>query len=225
MLYTDLTELKKVLEVHPLDTVEDAKLSLFAAWASSMIEEFLGRPDFSYAVRTEYYNGTGTQKLLLRHRPVRTSPAIQVYVDEAGYYGAPEGSFDATLTALTYGTDFALQLREEGKPSRTGILVRLRNLWPEPAVRQPGLLSPFLGDPFGNIKVVYGGGYLLDDLPPVFRAACNLLVARLRYLFPLGMELNSDSFEDKSIGIAGERKDYLMSLIKPMLFNYRNWRF
>lgn len=223
MLWTDLRELKAVLDIHPQDSSEDKKLNFFNEWASAWLEETIGR-QLTLKSRTEYYNGTGTQKLVLRHRPVFTTPTIQVFVDEAGFFGSASGAFDAGTTAFTYGTDFCLQIDQDDGSSRSGVLVRINNLWPKPSVRQRGLLSPFIGEGFGTIKVVYSAGYTVDTLPAQLRLACNLLVARLRYIFPLGMEINSDSYEERNIGFVAERDDYILSIVKPMVLQFRNWR-
>jgi hypothetical protein len=223
MLMTDLFELKKVLEIDPQNTVEDGKLSLFVQWATEIIESVLNRPGFTYSSRTEYYSGQGTQKLLLRHRPVYTTPTIQVWVDHHGFYGSSEGAFGGDV--LVYGQDFCVQLDEEGRPSKSGILVRINTFWPRPAVRVDGLLSPFLSEAFGNIKVVYSGGYTVDTLPADFRLATIALVTKMRGFFPTGFELSSDGYMDKNISIIAERRDYLTSLTKQLLFKYRNMRF
>ena len=224
MLLSDIRELKAQLEIDSGDTSEDKKLNFFVEIASSWIEELLNRPGLSYKSRTEFYNGTGTQRLLLRSRPVYTTPTIQVSVDESGYFGQPSGSFD-TNTALTYGDDFYLQTDQEDGTSRCGILIRNGTYWPKPRVRQAGLLAPFLGIGFGVVKVVYSAGYFVDNLPPAIRFACNLLVAKMRHLMPLGLELTSESYEERSMSWVGERKDYLLALVKPMIHPYRNRNF
>ena len=224
MLLTDLRELKKYLDIEPGDTSEDSKLSFFVEHASQWIEELLDRPGLSFKSRTEFYQGTGTQRLPVRSRPVYTSPTVQVFVDDVGYFGSASGSF-ASTTALTYGTDFAVQVDQEDGTSRSGILLRLNDTWPKPQVRQFGYLSPFVWSAQGNVKVIYTAGYTVDTLPSVFRLAVNLLVARMRYLFPLGMEIGSESYEERSISLIADRKDYLIAQIRPMLWNYRNWTF
>lgn len=224
MLWSDLREVKRVLDINPSDHSEDVKLNFFVEWATAWLEETIGRP-MTLKSRTEYYNGTGTQKLLLKTRPVFTNPTIQVFLDEAGFFGSASGSFAAGTTALTYGTDFCLAIDQDDGSSRSGILVRINNLWPLPSIRQRGLLAPFLGEGFGSIKVVYSAGYTVDTLPAQLRTACNLLVARLRYIFPLGMELGSEGYEERSIGLVAERDDYILSVVKPLVFNYRNWKF
>ncbi len=223
MLLTDIRELKTILDIDPDNKAEDVKLNFLVEQASKLIEEYLNRPGLSFNSRTEYYNGTGSQNLLLRSRPVYTDPPIQVFVDEGGFYGSTSGSFDPQQCQLFYGQDFCLKIDQDNGTSRSGILVRLHAFWPRPGVRQQGYLSPFIGTSYGAIKIIYSAGYTVDDLPAPFRLACNTLVARMRYLLPLAMELKSESYEDRAITVATEQKDYLMSLVKGMLVYYRNW--
>ncbi len=220
---SSLQELKVYLEIDKDDRSEDGLLLFLLEVASSWIEELLDRKLFIKS-RTEYYSGTGTSKLLLKSRPVYTSPTIAVSVDDGGYYGEPSGAFDSN-TALTYGTDFAIQLDPgEDGVSRSGILVRKSNVWSRPSARRQGLLSPYIGEAYGNIKVVYTAGYSVDSLPVTLRLACNLLVARLRYVFPLGIELGTESFEERSISIISSEKTKLLVLVRPLIMPYRSWR-
>lgn len=242
----DLEELKVNLEIDPANTAEDRKLLFFIEYATAWIEEYLDRPGLFSSLRTEYYKGTGTQKLQLRSRPVSASyfdiPSnstkyIQVYVDESGYYGSPTGAFNATTSALTYGVDFGLQfdnsssISPNANVSRSGILFRIGNLWPRPTVRSNGLLSPFIGEDFGSIKVVYLGGYTMDSLPPQLRLAIITMVARMRSLLPTGLVAAGESYEERAIqyadpyGTVKGAKSYIMSLAASLLFGYRNWKF
>ena len=75
MLWTDLNELKGVLEIDADDHAEDKKLNFLNSYAGQLLGEFLNRPGFDKKSRTEYYQGTGTQRLLLRSRPVFTIPS------------------------------------------------------------------------------------------------------------------------------------------------------
>ena len=224
-MLTDLSELKKYLEISVDDHSEDANILLYIDVATNWIEEILGRTGLFYKQRTEYYPGTGTQKLLLKSRPVFTTPTIQCFVDEAGYFGSTSGAFDAQNTQLTYGDDFCLQIDQDDGTSRSAILVRIGDYWPQPYVRSRGYLSPFEGGAFGNVKVVYSAGYTVDSLPAVFRAAANVLVAGIRYVMPLGMPLASESYEERSMTILVDRKGYLTGLVKPLISSYRNWNF
>lgn len=221
---TDLNEVRRVLELDPLNTSEDAKLSFFIEYASDLIEEYLDRP-LAYAVRTEYYDGSGTQELRLRARPVHVSPTPVVYEDKIGYYGSASGAYDSS-TQLVYGTDFFVKLDgTDGTQSRQGILVRRNNFWPKKDSRQRGYLAPYVSTGYGHVKVTYAGGYTVDAMPSQIRAACNLCVARLRALFPTGMEISSESYEERHVSLVATRRDYLLALVKPMLFSFRSWSF
>lgn len=222
MILSDLRELKILLEINPQDTSEDAKLSFLIAHASAWIEELLDRPGLMYNSRTEYYGGTGTQKLLLRSRPVYPSPEIIVYQDQSGYYGSTSGAFQSN-TQLFYGQDFCLDIDQDNGSSRSGILIKIRNVWPKPAVRQIGYLSPFLGQGFGSIKVTYTSGYTVDTLPHPFRTAVNFLVAKMRQVLPLGFALTAESYEERSLSYLVPYKNYWLADVWAMVGSYKNW--
>lgn len=230
---TDLRELKAMLDIPNGDLSEDKKLLILIDQATSWIEELLNRKIF-FKTRTEYYKGTGTQKMLLRSRPVFPNPPnpiyspIQVTYDPNGYFGAASGSFNTsngTATLLTYGVDYTLQIDEDDGSSRSGILIRIGDYWWKPFVRQAGLLTPFVGSDTGSYQVIYSAGYFVDSLPPILRQACNLLIAKMWYVFPLGLELGSESYEERSISTLAEKKDYMLGLVKPELITFRNWKF
>ena len=227
MLMTDLRELKKVLEIDNADTSEDSKLLFFIEHISNWMEEWCGR-DFTYKSRTEFYKGSGTQKLLLRARPVYPAPSgsysqLTVYEDEAGYFGTAPDAFSSD--ALTYGEDYTLDIDQDNGSSRSAILYRINGYWTRPWYRQRGLLSPFLGTDLGSYKVTYTAGYTVDTLPAVFREATNLGVARLRYVWPLGLPLSSESYEERSISVLGDVRGYMFSMVKDWIFTMKNWKF
>ena len=227
MLFSDLRELKEILEIDPANTAEDAKLNFLQTQAADLIEECLDRPDLFKKEKTDYYDGTGTQNLILNRRPVFTSPTIQVWVDESGHFGETSGAFTQEGAEKTYGSDFVLDLQGsvDGTSSRSGILVRLDNFWGKQHYRSRGLLSPYIGPSNGSIKVTYTAGYTVDNLPARFRLAANFLISELRYMFPVGMKISSDGYEGRSIGIANSQKDYLLGQIYPMLWTAHNWGF
>ena len=220
--FTDLREVKAILEIDPGDTSEDLKIGFLIDQAAGLIDDFLGR-NVTFRSRTQYYNGTGTQKLNLRARPVYTSPTIQCWEEDSGFFGQPTDAFPSD-SELTYGEDFVLWVDEDDGTSRNGILVRKTAYWPRVMIRERGLLTPFQASGFGNIKVIYSAGYYVDNLPPQFRLAANLLIGKLRYICPLGMELGSESYEERSVSYITPRKNYLLSLIAPILFQHRNWK-
>lgn len=194
-----------------------------------MILEYLGRTDLELKARTEYYKGTGTQKITLNHRPVYQTPVPVVATDQNGYYGAVSGAFTTNEGVLTYGTDFTMEWDQPDGTSKSAILVRIGNIWTRPQIRQRGFLSPYVGESFGNVKVTYTAGYTIDTLPAMIRQAANLLVAKTRYMFPLGVELASESFQQRSIGLdqgqsRAAARTYMMSAVKPLLTGFRNWK-
>lgn len=176
-----------------------------------------------YKTRTQYYNGTGSQKLLLKNRPVFTNPAIQVWEDSNGYWGATSGAFTNTNSLLTYGSDYALQIDQDDNSSRSGMLVRIRGYWQRNFARAYDLLAPFRYESFGSIKVTYTAGYTVDTLPAGFRQGANLLIAKMNYLFPLGMTIGSETYQDRSISFNESQRQWLLGLIRPHIESYRNW--
>ncbi len=233
IFFQDLNELKTLLEIDPGDHSQDKKLSFFNEHAANIIEELLDR-DFTYKSRVRYYDGTGTQKLLLRHRPVYPAPpagfsALAVIVDEAGLYGTAPNSYgnNPANQALVYGVDYTLKIDRDDGGSRSAILYRVGEFWPKPFNRQRGMLTPFVGNDTGSVQVTYTAGYTVDTLPAAFREAAGLLIARMNSLWPLGLPLNSESYGD-SAGSVGQSymnqyKDILTGLVKPLLWNHRNW--
>lgn len=226
---TDLLEVKKILQIPLTDTSQDYALNYYITTVTNMIGEFLDRPNLYLQERTEYYNGTGTQKLPLRSRPVLADPEPQVWEDEAGSWGEAENAFSGT--ALEFGNDFGLWLDTTNPASgvmdksRCGILVKKRSYWFKPTVRQQGFLSPFIGPAFGNIKVVYTGGYALNDLPPMIRMAAIQAVGRWKYLMPISVPISSESYEERHITFSLGEKNYLFGQVKHLLFSMRNWTF
>ncbi len=225
MLYTDLLELKHILEIDLNDTQEDLKLAFLIEWASALIDQWLGFADvggIDKQERAEFYGGTNTNKLVLNIRPAFADPVPQVFLDGQGGYGAISGSFGPE-TKLIYGDDFSLAIDKPDGSSQSAILYKKNGVWPRNLYRSAGLLASYTGPSPGTIRVVYTAGYTPDSIPSAFRVAGNFMVARLRYMMPLGMELNSEGYEERSIGVATDAKDYMLGVIKPLLWQYRNW--
>lgn len=228
MLLSDLAEIKSMLYIAQDDPTEDVVLGLLIETASSWIQEILNR-DFERKSRTEFPRPSGTMELILKERPVYTSPLPVVYEDdtETAFYGSNPGSFDST-TLLTYGEDFCLKLDWDSDgdgvqdASRSGILVRINQLWDKPVYRQVGLLSPFIDRGYGNIKVVYMAGYTVDTLPSQLRTSCAILVSKLRQFIPVGSFLTSESYEERSVGYFIPHKHTLLHEIWPMIATFRN---
>lgn len=233
MLFTDLAEIKGLLQIDPNDHTEDFTLNLYVQWTTSIFEEILDR-DFTYKTRTVIYPGTGNQKLLLRHRPVyptaapakassQAFTALTVKVDNTANFSSPDAF--AADTALTLGTDYAIRIDLDDGGSREAILYRINDYWNRPFVRQQGTLSSFIGPDLGTIQVTSTAGHTVDTLPGAFRAAADWLVARFAYMFPLGMQQTSESYIDRSIGLSENQRRYLLGAVRPLLWNFRNWHF
>ena len=232
MILQSLQEIKALLEIPYGQTAEDKKLLMFADIASQWMEEILNR-SFMLKTRTEYYRSPGTPKLLLRYRPVYPSPsspysAISIAYDEFGYFGQGVNAFaDTTLIQYTYGVDYVLQM-DGNNPlaSRSGIVYRINELWNKPTYRQVGLVTPFVWDDPGSLKVTYTAGFTVDDLPGPLRMACLLMIARMRYLLPLAMEVAAETYEERSLSLIAENRSYIVTpSIKSMIASYRNWKF
>jgi hypothetical protein len=228
-LFTDLDTLKIYLEIDPDNTEEDAKLTFINTCAANLIEEYLGRQNSGifYNHHVDFYNGTGTQKLVLRSRPVYTVPTIQVWIDEGGLWGQAPNSFDNNPqpNQLVFGTDFALWVDQDDGSSRRAILIRNNDYWPRPVVRTVGLLSSYLGTGYGTIKVDYYAGWTPDQLPASFQMGVTQLISTMRNLFPLGEPLSSESYEERAISYLKQHKAALTGFMKQTLFNFRNWHF
>src|ERR1700724_2442686 len=232
MLYSDIRELKTMLEIPDADTSEDRKLGIINEQVGNWLEEWTNRK-FQYGQWTEVYKGTNTQKMPLRRRPVYANQAIanpatqsppQVYYDSGAYYGSAQGAWTSQDALMTYGVDFCLQLdQSDGITSRCAILNRIGNYWLRPSARAAGLLSPFYTFDTGSYRVTYTAGMTVNQLPAQLRLAADLLVSRLRWIIPTGQEVSNESYEERSVGFITSEKMKLMSLCAPLLQGHRNW--
>lgn len=222
-LFTDLREVKAVMGIDVADKSADVQLTYLITMASSWIEEMLGRK-FEQKSVTEYYEGTGTPLLPLKRRPILLSPTPQVWLNQNAFFDSAGGGF-ASSDALTFGTDFCLDIDQDDQTSsRAGILVRIGGVWPRAVVRRVGLLTPSFDNTaaMGSIKVTYTAGFTTNSLPPCFRLAANLLVARLLNILPLGVETSSESYQERSVTVQLSEKSRLWALIWPLLRPYAN---
>jgi hypothetical protein len=143
MILSSLEVAKLHAGIEPTENRFDALLSLTVQQAEDAIAKEL---DGSLIAKrdgiVEFYDGTGTNKIVLSKTPVRS--VTEVREDHDGFYGQQAGSFPPE-SILTSGIDYALQL-DDGDISRTGNLIRLVNF-----VWVPGK---------GNYKVTYNAGPL-----------------------------------------------------------------
>ncbi len=222
--YPTLTNLGEY-SAHALDGIEldddmAAQLIQLMFSAEEQIKRYCGR-DFVYrSAQTEYYDGTGTDKLLLARWPFLPAN-VAVSVDIGGYYGQASGSFAAS-TALTLGTDFIVPITPtwgDGQ-NHSGIIKRIGTTWPLRASRPHGNLS-YRPEPLpGCIKVTYTAGYSL--IPhPVKEAVWNLTSMKAQ-TSTYGRLAQSESGEGYSVSY-GDMDDggSLPPTIRNLLASYR----
>lgn len=190
--------------------------------ACSAVEQYCGRL-FDYDTYTEYYPGLGTTYLTLRNRPVHS--VTSVHLDWDGYSGqGPTPNFDSG-TLLVSGVDYYLDRRGEGKPSYTGLLVRVRGLWPTYFSRggtQTVGQYPVHAD--GLIRVVYVAGYDSETMPADLKLATAEVARRMstftENLGILGSErLGDRSFELQRLPMIVN--DPEMGSVRQLLAKYR----
>jgi hypothetical protein len=114
-----------------------------------------GREGVWEASDTEAYvrrlSEASTDVLLVRHIPIRSSPAIELRIDYDGRSGTRAGSFGAG-TVQTEGTDFWPNydgLDADGNQICRDGMVNSEGLWPTIA---------------GTVQIVYSGGYTQAEL-------------------------------------------------------------
>lgn len=217
----DLTELETLLGIPHGDVSQRKKLAYVLETVTGWAEEMLDR-SFRLKSRTEYYAGRGTNALLLRARPVFTTPAVQAWVSDTGYWGQASGAFSGSADQLTYGSDFALKIDQEDGTSRSGILVRLNGVWGRALFRRAGDLSPHTDAGLGNVKVTYTAGYTVDTLPAALRGAVHLGVGKLFQTWPNADEVSSESYEERSVSYVTSEELGIKRLMWPMLQSFRN---
>lgn len=159
---------------------------------------------------TEYYDGSGRERQLLRRRPV--TAIARVAVDQNGYYGRPAAAFPAS-TDWVEGTDFVSVSLDESEEN-PGVLLSLRSrvwayeggAWPEGR---------------GNILVQYTAGY--TTIPNDLRLLANLLVEATwnTHGTGLGGPLASMRLGDASYRLLMEDEGPSMVRARRILAKYR----
>lgn len=177
----------------------------------------------SYAkVVTEYYSGDGTDKLILRQRPVQAVGSV--YVDADGYFGEGEDAFPAS-TLLTAGSDYCLvrdQHTAAAEKSKVGMLLRIGGVWPDITRHARGLLSGERVSGRGNIKVTSTVGWA--NVPEPTQMAVHMLVGMMRATQGLGGAVRSLSLDyfSYTLATAAETKDDVLT-VKRLLGVGKEW--
>ena len=131
------------------------------------------------------------------------------------------GTRDATgrglpgLSELAAG-EFALDLDQDDTTSGSGLLYRVRSVWPLAKARLWLNQSPDLAAdyqiPTGNIKVVYTAG----DLPSSVTLAANMTIATLLAGNQTGVPIQSEAYSDYNRTLASfATSGGLSSIIPP----------
>lgn len=105
MNLTTLADLKSYLGLS--EETHDTLLTALIARASEAIERYCSR-EFAQLARTEYYDGRGVSRLVLRQRPIAASPAPVVHDDPAREFG--DASLIAADDIVLHADDGILEL-------------------------------------------------------------------------------------------------------------------
>lgn len=138
-------------------TTFDSALDLLVVSAGETFRELAGRDQatgFLTATRTEYYDGTGTDVLILKEAPVTAITSVSLMSDDgqtASAYASTEYRFDTDLSGRLFRGG-ATRGRFAG-PSEFVSATRI-----EHQTASWGT-SPCWPEGINNIKVVYTGGY------------------------------------------------------------------
>lgn len=158
MSFTSLSVLKRHLDIESNDLTQDARLEQMRQQSEQAVLTYLNRNSLERVTYTEYYDGNGLTKLVLRNIPVVSITSI--YEDRnGGYYGDAVSAFP-TSSLLTAGVDYVLQ-RDGKSPEvgKSGMVIRIGSVWPALSERIYGLLAGDSVNGIGNVKITYIAGY------------------------------------------------------------------
>ncbi len=215
MALTTRTKVKLHLGIS--DTSEDSLLDQLILEVDAWIKKQCGR-DLESTSYTEFYEGTGTQILRLRHTPV--TAITTVHEDNDAYWAQGSSAF-GTESLLTAGTEYALQTRVSGT-SYTGLLFRIGAVWPSVRRFSRGLLIGSAIPGLGNIKVAYTAGY--SSVPADLELLANILVAVLRRNAQHGDDVQSESLNGYSYTLNHWGKGWQVKIVNETLHRYRKMR-
>lgn len=218
---------KKLWGIADADTSQDDVIDILITQCSARIELFVGRA-LEAATRTEYYEGTGDEFLLLRHRPVTldVDNPVRVWEDLGGASGQAEDAFAAD-TELTIGVDFELLRDGPNGRADSGLLRRIRGAWQKPMGFEGGIISAVPVPTGCSVKVTYKAGFASDAIPADLQQACLMLMALTKKSLDTGQPLSNESWEAYSytvqVAAAGAFGD-LPAATLTVLGNYRGPR-
>lgn len=192
--------------------------------ASTAVKNYLHR-EIELGTYTHYFDGDGSNVLLLRQRPVVSITSVNS--DLAGFYGQNAAGFGVG-TSLVAGVDFALKIDDPtGSKSESGILLRTgtASVTQWSAMFYGTLLAGARGTPwlrgYGNIRVVYVAGY--SQVPDPIAQATVQVASEMYLAASRGGHLpSSENLGDYSysLGSDGEGRPSL-TIVKGLLAPYK----
>lgn len=216
MALTTKTNVKILIGVS--DTSLDDVIDLLIPQADAILKGYLQR-EIEQVTYTEYYCGTGDQRLVLNQSPVQS--ITSVYEDTGGYFGNGTDAFSAS-SELVDGTDYVLRKDDDTatEKSKSGILFRIGKSWPRPQTRKYSQLASAPGLAIGNIKVVYVAGWAI--VPADIQFAANKLVASMISTRDKTGHIQSENIEDYSYTLVnGETESKSLDSLKSTLAPYK----
>lgn len=207
MALTTLSSVKSYLGITGSD--EDTLLNTFITQATAVINKYCLRT-LEAAAYTEYYEGNGRPELVLRQYPINSLTSI--HVDDDGYYAQGSGAFGSG-DLLTEGVDYTYR-------SGSGIVYRIGSVWPARTFKSGSDLVGQRIPGYGNIKVIYNGGY--STVPDDLALAANMLISTLRRGAGNGGNFKSESLEYYSYTLAdNEDEKQRIGTVMSILSKYR----
>lgn len=201
--WISLDQAKTALKIATWDDEKDDFINLLIPQVSMFLENWIERRILQ-ATYSEYRWGDGTINLTLNNYPVLT--VGNVYQDMNGFFGQAIDSNgnpisfqnSPSTTQLVRGQDFDLKIdtSDGSGASLCGILQKMVSVWPKRYYRRGGMISPYLGDPQGNVFIqTYTAGY--SQIPADLQLAAELVIANLNRMFPT--MLTSESYEERAV--------------------------
>lgn len=211
-----LADVKNFLGIAVTDTTEDTLLNLVIPTATAAVEAYLCRLIGSNTY-TEYYSSNNKPFFSLNQRPV--TAITNLWLDNGAYWGQSSNPF-ASNTLLVQGVDYALFIDQPDGSSRSGLVENVgQGTWNAPWAYTPGIISPLVAPPIGNIKVQYTAGYA--TIPGNVLLACYMAVARIRNMGAYGQAISSERYEEYSVSFAPNKGGILTTEIRSLLAPYK----
>lgn len=156
-------------------TGEDDLLNGLIAHSAARLSAYCHRV-FTQADTTEYINGTGSEWLWLKAWPISAfTGSYTVRVDSNREFAASSALVEDTVNTTTTGDYIRYR---EGEEDGYGALIRRVGVWPAG---------------FGNVKVIYQGGYATGSYPTLLQEASHRAINLWYPILKRGVGASSSS--------------------------------